>query len=234
MAQGANSMRGTFSKRVVKLTLTLAVILGLTMASVPTPFEAASGPTITVHPRDCYVVAGGGPLFAVVASGTRPLTYQWQKNTVKAWVDIPGATKASYSTWPVTLSDSGTRYRVVVSNGSGSLISSEAILQVQGTPTAPWITAQPALSMDQIPVIPPKGATFYVSATNSNPGDPVPLYYQWQKYNETAGTWLDLPGETNGYLTISPTSVSDSGSQYRVKVWNLTGLYAEPQMTIST
>jgi hypothetical protein len=70
---------------------------------------------------------GQSVTFAVVASGTDPLSYQWQKNGV----DIPGATSSSLTTGPVALSDNGAKYRVIVTNSCGSATSVEAILAVK-------------------------------------------------------------------------------------------------------
>jgi len=64
--------------------------------------------------------------FSVVASGTSPLSYQWQK----AGAPIAGATSASYTTPATTSSDNGTQFRVVVSNSAGSATSNTATLTV--------------------------------------------------------------------------------------------------------
>src|SRR5690348_14978731 len=51
-------------------------------------------PTITTQPASQTVTAGQTATFSVVASGTAPLSYQWQKNGAT----ISGATSASYTT----------------------------------------------------------------------------------------------------------------------------------------
>ena len=61
--------------------------------------------------------------FAVTAAGN-DLRYQWQKNRV----DIPGATSANYTTPATTLWDTGSGYRCVVSNASGTTLSQPGIL----------------------------------------------------------------------------------------------------------
>ena len=92
----------------------------LTVNSVPV------APTITTQPANQTVTAGQTATFTVVASGTAPLSYQWQKNAA----DIPGATMASYTTPVTTTTDSGTLFRVVVSNSAGSVTSNSAMLTV--------------------------------------------------------------------------------------------------------
>jgi len=72
------------------------------------------------------VTAGQTASFSVVASGTAPLNYQWQKNGA----DITGATSSSYMTPVTTTSDSGEMFRVMVSNSAGSATSNAATLTV--------------------------------------------------------------------------------------------------------
>ena len=72
------------------------------------------------------VKGGRTAKFSVVATGTAPLKYQWQKNGV----NITGATTATYITPPVTLLDNGSTFRVRVTNSAGSLMSNNAILTV--------------------------------------------------------------------------------------------------------
>src|SRR3989442_9828746 len=64
--------------------------------------------------------------FSVTATGTAPLSYQWQK----AGVPISGATQASYITPPTTSADNGAQFTVVVSNSVGSQTSTAATLTV--------------------------------------------------------------------------------------------------------
>jgi hypothetical protein len=88
--------------------------------------SAPVAPTIATQPANQTVNAGQTATFSVVASGTAPLTYQWQKNGVA----ITGATAASYTT-PVTITaDSGELFRVVVSNSAGNVTSNSATLTV--------------------------------------------------------------------------------------------------------
>jgi len=83
-------------------------------------------PSITTQPANQTVSVGQTATFSVVASGTSPLSYQWQK----AGAPIAGATSASYTTPATTSSDNGTQFRVVVSNSAGSATSNTATLTV--------------------------------------------------------------------------------------------------------
>src|SRR6266704_845907 len=101
---------------------------------------APVAPTITTPPANQTVTAGQTATFTVVATGTAPLSYQWQKNGV----NIAGATAASYATPVTTTSDSGSTFDVVVTNTAGTVTSAAATLTVNPAPVAPTITTPPA------------------------------------------------------------------------------------------
>jgi hypothetical protein len=85
-----------------------------------------AAPSITTQPSSQSVVVGQTATFSVAATGTTPLSYQWQKGTTP----ITGATSATYTT-PATISaDDGTQFQVVVSNSVGSATSNAATLKV--------------------------------------------------------------------------------------------------------
>ena len=88
--------------------------------------EAVNGPAITIQPASQTVTSGQTATFSVAATGTAPLSYQWQKNGTA----IAGATSPSYTTPPTTIADSGAQFTVVVSNPAGSVTSTVAILTV--------------------------------------------------------------------------------------------------------
>src|SRR5438105_873363 len=96
-------------------------------------------PTITTQPASQTVSTGQRATFTVTATGTAPLSYQWQKNGTV----IGGATAASYTTPATTASDTGDQFTVVVSNAAGSVTSSAAALTVSTTPLPPTITTHP-------------------------------------------------------------------------------------------
>jgi phosphatidylinositol-3-phosphatase len=90
----------------------------------PTP--SATAPVITTQPANVTVTDGQPANFAVVASGTAPLSYQWRKNGSA----IAGATAATYSITASTAGDSGSVFSVTVGNAAGSVTSSKAVLTV--------------------------------------------------------------------------------------------------------
>ena len=94
--------------------------------------NGAVAPVIMTQPTDQRVVVGQPATFTVSASGTAPLSYQWQKGTTP----IMGATAASYTTPATTLTDDASTFQVVVSNSAGSVTSNSATLTVAaGTAT---------------------------------------------------------------------------------------------------
>jgi hypothetical protein len=86
----------------------------------------AAAPSIATQPSDQKVVVGQPATFTVVAGGTAPLAFQWQK----AGTPIAGATASSYTTPPTVQSDDGSTFLVVVSNAAGSITSTGAKLSV--------------------------------------------------------------------------------------------------------
>lgn len=86
----------------------------------------AAPPTITGHPANQSVEEGQPATFGVNATGSTPISYQWQRDTV----NIAGATASSYTITAATLADHGARFRCVVSNAVSSVTSNEATLTV--------------------------------------------------------------------------------------------------------
>lgn len=84
-------------------------------------------PMITAQPSDATVVAGTPATFSVSATGTAPLSYQWQRSGV----NIPGATGSTYTSPPTTKRYNGAIFGVIVSNVAGSVTSNNATLTVQ-------------------------------------------------------------------------------------------------------
>jgi hypothetical protein len=86
----------------------------------------STAPSITTQPSNQSVTVGQSATFSVAATGTTPLSYQWQKGTAA----ITGATSASYTTPATVSSDEGSQFQVVVSNSVGSRTSNAATLSV--------------------------------------------------------------------------------------------------------
>ena len=79
-----------------------------------------------MQPASQSVTIGQSATFSVIASGTGPLSYQWQKNGTA----ISSATSPTYTTPPTVAADTGAQFRVVVSNSVGQITSNPATLTV--------------------------------------------------------------------------------------------------------
>jgi len=86
-------------------------------------------PSITQQPIGFSVLAGASSNLSVIATGTSPLSYQWQRNST----NISGATGADYAITNAQAVDAGA-YRVVVTNAAGSATSALASLKVLISP----------------------------------------------------------------------------------------------------
>jgi hypothetical protein len=74
-------------------------------------------------------VLGSDVTFSVTASGTNPLSYQWQRNGV----NVAGGTGATLALANVQSANAGT-YTCVVTNVAGSATSNSATLTIDSTP----------------------------------------------------------------------------------------------------
>ena len=98
-------------------------------AGVP---PTVTAPSITSQPQAQTVTVGSSATFSVVAVGTAPLQYQWQKDGA----NISGANSANYTTPATVAADSGAGFQVQIMNGSGTVTSNQAKLTVNPVPPA--------------------------------------------------------------------------------------------------
>jgi spore germination protein GerM len=183
-----------------------AAILAVSTAPIP--------PSITSHPANQSVIAPNGATFSVTATGTAPLSYQWQRSTNggSTWSNLSGAAGSTYNTGTTTTAMDGHRFRCVVSNGvSPDATSNAAILAVSTAPVPPSITSHPANQS----VIAPNGATFSVTATGT-----APLSYQWQRSTNGGSTWSNLSGATGSTYNTGATTTAMDGHRFRCVVSN--------------
>jgi beta-galactosidase len=122
------------------LATSLLVACGGGGGSSSSTSPTAIAPGVTTPPAAASVTTGQAATFSVVASGTAPLTYQWQSNGT----DIPGATGATYTTPATTAQMSGQAYDVLISNAAGTVTSASATLTVTGAPAPVACASVPA------------------------------------------------------------------------------------------
>jgi uncharacterized delta-60 repeat protein len=140
-----------------------------------------AAPTITAQPLAQTVTYGQSATFAIVATGTPVLTYQWRKDG-----STINGSASTLTLSNIQESDAGT-YSVIVRNGQGSVTSADAVLTVQKT----------AVSAQSVPVA-GGGVTLAVNA-------PTATAYQW-RYRGTV-----LAGQTSATLTLTNLSRAQNG-----------------------
>ena len=97
----------------------------------PTCVLAVAPPGITQQPSDRIVFPGGSTSFAIVATGSEPLSYQWQKNNGNITNDThyAGCTTPTLTINGAITNDTGD-YRCVVTNAYGGTNSDTVTLTV--------------------------------------------------------------------------------------------------------
>jgi uncharacterized repeat protein (TIGR03803 family) len=159
---------------------------------------------IASQPQSQTVGLGSNVAFNVTAYGAPPFVFQWYFNGKTLGSPATGTNFSSCALTNVGASQAG-NYSVVVFNGYGSLMSSNAVLTVQVFP--PIIGLQPSSQS----VMMGSSASFSVSVSGT-----VPLYYQW-RFNGTS-----LLNATNAAYAIQAVAATNTGS-YSVVVTNLAG-----------
>ncbi len=157
-------------------------------------FAQNQPPAITGQPQSVTVAAGQQVSFTVAASGSAPLSYQWQRGTT----NIAGATSPTL-TFTAAAGDNGATFRAVVTNAFGTATSNAATLTVSGgAPTATITT--PAAGTTYA-----AGTTVSFSGTGSDPQDGT--------LPASAFTWeVVFHHDTHNHPFFPPTSGITSGS----------------------
>ncbi len=89
-------------------------------------------PAVTAQPKSVSVTVGDTATFEVTATGT-DVTYQWQidRNDGNGFVNITGATGATYTIGVTDRDCNGFKYRCVLNNAAGSVTTDTVVLTVQ-------------------------------------------------------------------------------------------------------
>ncbi|MGD0538903.1 MAG: LamG-like jellyroll fold domain-containing protein, partial [Verrucomicrobiota bacterium] len=199
--------RGSYGEATVPLGLTNVVaIAGGFHHSLALVGGVLVPISITSPPQDQTVMAGTSVTLSVVASGTRPISYQWRLEGA----DISGATGPDYPIASVQPSDAGA-YTVVVGNVLNSVTSAPpALLTVLAPPT---ITAQPQSQT----AVAGTNVSFTVTADGT-----VPLSYQWQFNAVNLVNGGRISGADTASLSLVNVHSADTGN-YTVVVTNAYG-----------
>jgi hypothetical protein len=129
----AISVTAPVASAVHRGAASIVVLVGVSLAFTGCGGQSSSAPpgqpiAITAQPVNQTVPIGQTATFAVTATGTAPISYQWTENGQP----IPGATHASYTTPPIALGASGSTtigsFQVTASNSVNSVTSTTATL----------------------------------------------------------------------------------------------------------
>jgi len=168
-------------------------------------------PSILAQPSNQSVALGGTASFTVVADGTEPLSFRWQKNNANL---SNGGHYSGTTTPTLTLSgvdpNDAANYRCVVTNAYGSTNSSAATLTVN---TPPGISQQPSHQFAPLGGM----ASFTVVANGS-----APLSFLWQKNSADLSDGGHYSDSETPTLTISAVDTNDFAT-YRCVVANAFG-----------
>jgi hypothetical protein len=96
--------------------------------------SGAGGITISSQPTSGGAGVGSTRSFSVTASASATLSYQWIRLVGGRWTNIAGATASTYTTPVLALSDSGSQFRVRVTDGTTVVVSNAATLTVSSDP----------------------------------------------------------------------------------------------------
>lgn len=169
--------------------------------TAPTPAPVPLG--ITTDPVAQTVTAGGTAAFAVAATGTAPLAYQWFFNGVA----MLNANSPVLTVVNVSDAQAGD-YTVQVSSGGASVRSLPARLTVR-----PPAVALPTIDTQPVGLTVTLGQRAVMAVGASGGGA---LAFQWSRGGSV------LPGATAAVLVIDAASGSDAGN-YTVTVSNAAG-----------
>ena len=169
-------------------------------------------PEITTQPQAVSVKEGEKATFSVEAAG-KDIKYQWQvkKNDGNDFVNIEGATSATYTTDAVSMDNNGFEYRCVLENVGGTTTTEAAVLTV--TEEIAEIKVQPKGTA----VMAGKTATFTVETSGNG------ISYQWQVDKNDGNDFVNIEGATAATYTTAETNKDYDGFKYRCVVTNTGG-----------
>lgn len=164
---------------------------------------------ITAPPTNVSAAVGQAVAFTVSATGSPPLTYQWQL----AGTNLPGATQSSFTIAAAQVANAGTYKVIVGSLNATNTASASATLTVSGNVAASILPTASALFSGL-------SQTFTASAS----GTP-PLTYQW--YN---GATAIAGATTSSYTT--PNNLAVGSYTISVAVSNAS-THAQPTASLT-
>ncbi len=131
--RSGNSFLGAIDEvDVFNRALAASEVQAIYNASIAGKCNGSVPPSITSQTTNQTVFAGGSAVFGVIATGSQPLSYQWQFNGT----NLSGVINAVLTVVNAQTSNEG-NYSVIVSNAFGSVVSSNALLTVNPSTCTP-------------------------------------------------------------------------------------------------
>jgi len=173
-----------------------------TVTSTNASLEVNAAPSISTS-----ACVGSSVSFSVAATGT-DLTYQWRKGDLILvnGGNISGATSATLTINPVSITDASSDYNVVITGSCSPNSTTPSISLVVNS--ASNIVTDPT---DQTSCA-GSSASFSVASTGTG------LTYQWRRGTINLINGGNISGATSATLTINPVNISDTASNYNVVV----------------
>jgi uncharacterized repeat protein (TIGR03803 family) len=189
-------------------TVIVTNLYGSVTSAVAVLTVGSYAPTIISSPTDFTAGAGGPASFTVTASGTIPLTYQWQINgtNLTDGGEISGS-QTSTLAFNTTTTNDAADYSVIVTNFYGSATSSVASLSV----VFPFVIVGQPQDETVTNGLP---ATFSVAVNGTGP-----FSYKWQKNGIPLADGANISGSATSNLTINAAAFADQG-YYSVYITN--------------
>ena len=169
-----------------------------------------SAPAIDVGPRSQTIAEGDSASFQVVASGSGPLSYQWEKNGAA----LSGQTSATLALNNLQWSDAGS-YSVIVSNTASAVTSNPAVLTVGSPIDERIIGLSGDLAMGTVTV----GTTAQTTLTITNGGFYALSVSHLTYPSGFSGDWSGIippNGSTNVTVTFAPGAATSFSGQMSV------------------
>lgn len=171
--------------------------------------QSGTGPVVSDQPDDVAVCKGAEATFSV-ASAESIQTYQWQvsSNGGQSFINIPGATEASYTITSVEDGQNNFVYRVLLIGQCNVTTSDPALLTVYNLPqvslTTPQISIVPGETSTLTAVVIPGSGTGVVATWFFN-GNPINVTGNSLQVNVSAlGSYQVKLSDDNGCTNESP------------------------------
>ena len=202
------SLTNVQSAQMGDYTVVISNSAGVVTSMVAT-LTVQYAPIVLTQPQSQTALQGGLVVFAVVADGTQPVQYQWNRQTSR----LAGETNSTLVVFNVQSTNLG-NYWVGVTNVFGGVTSQWANLSY---PIPPGITKQPTNYSAPAGTL----ASFSVTASGS-----APLSFQWY----SGGTPV-----SNGVSTtlLLPAVQAGQAGPYRVIVFNSAGSVTSTVATLT-